>query len=76
MVAPGRLITNAHLIRRDEPTITLGDGRRADARVLGADPDADVAVLEADTGDVAPVVWDPESSASAGAIGTPVVALF
>jgi serine protease Do len=75
VVAPGRLITNAHLLRRDETTLTFGDGRQTKARVLGSDADADVAVLEADTGDATPVRWEPEAVAGAAAIGTPVVAL-
>lgn len=73
VVAPGRVLTVAHALRGAEPTLTLGDGRRVIGRVLAADPDRDVAVLEADTGDIRPVEWRPEDADLA--IGRPVIAL-
>jgi S1-C subfamily serine protease len=73
VVAEGRLVTSAHNVPGDEATISFSDGRSAPARVLGLDPKLDVAVLSADTGDIAPVAWTPEETAAA--IGTAVVAL-
>jgi serine protease Do len=53
--------------------VTFADGRRETARVVGTDPDADLAVLEVDTGDVEPVAWAGDDAAPG--IGTAVVAL-
>ena len=71
VVAPGHVVTSAHNLRRDEVGVTFADGREARGRVVGADSDADVAVLEVETGDARPLAW----GATAGAIGTPVFAL-
>ncbi len=73
VVAPGRVLTVAHALRGEETTVTLA-GRRADARVLGTALDRDLAVLEADTGDLPPVALAPADAATPG-IGVPVVAL-
>jgi serine protease Do len=73
VIAPGRVLTNAHNLRHDETTVTFADGRRASARVAGTDPDIDLAVLEVDTADVTPVEW-PEGSGEIP-IGRAVVAL-
>ena len=57
VVASGRVLTNAHNLWRgaeEGVTVTFADGRTAEAKPLGIDADADVAVLEVDTGD-APV---------------------
>src|SRR4051812_28099790 len=71
VVAPNRVATVAHAVRGDETTVTFADGRTAEARVAGVDPDADLAVLEVDTGDVAAVEVAPE----APGLGAPVLAL-
>lgn len=73
VVGDGRVLTSAHSVRGEETTVTFGAGRQAAARVVGTDPDRDVAVLATDTGDAAPIDWEPE--AQRVAIGTPVVAL-
>jgi serine protease Do len=59
VVAPGRVLTNAHNLRHghDEVTVTFADGRRATGKVAGSDPDLDVAVLDVDTGEVEPIEW-------------------
>jgi len=57
VVAPGKVLTNAHNLRHDEVTITFLDGRRESGRVAGSDPDLDVAVIDVETGEVAPVQW-------------------
>ena len=72
VVADGRVLTNAHNLRRDETTVRFADGRSERGRVAGADTEGDLAVIEVDTGDVPAVEWgDPE----AAVIGTPVFAL-
>src|ERR1700737_2878967 len=57
VIAPGRVLTNAHNLRHDEVTVTFADGSRASGRVAGADPDIDIAVVDVDTGEVAPIEW-------------------
>jgi serine protease DegQ len=57
IVSPeGYLLTNNHVIEgADDIEVTLGDGRNAHARTVGADPDSDVAVLKIDL-DKLPVI--------------------
>jgi serine protease Do len=74
VVAPGIVVTNAHVLRGEEVAVTLGGAEAVHGRVAGADLDLDLAVIAADTGDIEPVAWEPEAVAEAG-IGTPVVAL-
>jgi serine protease Do len=57
VVAPGRVLTNAHNLRHDEVTVTFADGRQAAATVAGSDGDLDIAVLDVDTGEIEPVEW-------------------
>jgi len=73
VIAPGRVLTNAHNLRHDEVSVTFGDGRRESGRVAGSDPDLDVAVIEVDTGEVEPIEW-PSDAAQPG-IGQAVLAL-
>src|SRR5512132_760019 len=73
VVEGGRVVTNAHNLRSDEATVTFSDGRRETARVVGTDPDADLALLEVDTGEVEPVAWGGDDAAPG--IGAAVVAL-
>jgi len=73
VVAPGRVLTVAHALpRRHEAVVTFADGREVEARVLAADPDAELAVLEADTGDIAAL---GAGAAEHPGLGAPVVAL-
>ena len=72
VVAPGQVLTVAHVLRGDEVAVTFHDGRTADGRVAGSDRDLDVAVVSVDTGDIAPVAWEPGDAPLAGA---PVLAL-
>ena len=57
VVAPGRVLTNAHNTRGDDLAVRFADGREARARRLGTDVDGDLAVLEVDTGEIAPLEW-------------------
>ena len=70
VVAPGQVLTVAHVLRGDEVAVTVG-GEVVEGRVLGADPDLNVAVLAVDTGEVEPVAW----AAEAPHAGAPVFAL-
>ena len=72
VVAPGRVLTNAHNLRRDEVTVTFADGRSEIGRPAGVDVDGDVAIVEVDTGDAPAIEWNGGSSVG---IGTPVFAL-
>src|SRR4051812_48442997 len=76
VVAPGQVLTNAHVLRGDEVAVTLG-GQTVHGRVAGADADMDLAVIAVDTGDVEPVEWDPAHSDAVDglALGAPVLAL-
>src|SRR3954468_22675844 len=74
VIGEGRVLTAAHVLRGDDVTVTFGDGRTAAGRVLGADADLDVAVVEVDTGGISAVDWDPEV-VSALSAGAPVLAL-
>jgi serine protease Do len=74
VVGPDRLLTVAHALReRDRATVRFPGGRIEDGRVTGIDLDADLAVLEADTGDAPAVPLAPEDAAPE--IGDIVVAL-
>lgn len=73
VVAPGRVVTNAHNLRSVEVTVAFEDGHREQGKVAGVDSDLDLAVVEVATGDVEPVVWEPGRDAPS--IGTPVIAL-
>ena len=72
VLAQGRVLTNAHNVRGDEVTVTFADGRTAEGHVAGLDVDADVAVLDTDTGDAPALAW---ATGTAAGIGMPVFAL-
>ncbi len=63
VIAPGQVLTNAHNLRHThgEVDVTFDDGRRETGRVVGADADLDIAVINVETGDAEPVEW-PEDS--------------
>src|SRR3954451_18716730 len=74
VVADGRVLTNAHVVRRDETTVQFADGRRERGVVAGVDTDGDLAVIEVDTGDAPVIAWaDPDPEAAP--VGTPIFAL-
>jgi serine protease Do len=72
VLGDGQVLTNAHNIRADQVTVTFADGRTADGRLAGRDIDADLAVIEVDTGGVAALPW---ASEPAPRIGAPVFAV-
>jgi serine protease Do len=59
VIADGRVLTNAHVLRGDEVAVRRPDGEVALGSVAGLDADLDVAVLSADTGGAPAVAWDP-----------------
>jgi serine protease Do len=72
VLGDSQVLTNAHNVRADQVTVTFADGRAVDGRLAGRDVDADLAVIEVDTGGVAALPW---ASEPAPRIGTPVFAL-
>lgn len=72
VITPGRVLTNAHAVRRDDVTVSFGDGRRESGRVLASDDDLDLAVIDVETGDAQPIEW---GNAAEVPIGRAVLAL-
>jgi S1-C subfamily serine protease len=72
VIAPGQVLTVAHVLRGDEVAVTFAGGQVSEGRVVGSDPDIDVAVIAVDTGDAEPIAWEP---GDAPATGAPVFAL-
>jgi serine protease Do len=71
VLGAGRVLTNAHNVRASQVTVTFADGRTAEGNVAGHDIDGDLAVIEADTGQVPALPW----ATGTPAIGMPVFAL-
>ena len=57
VLAPGKVLTNAHNLRGDQVTVTFADGRRIIGNVAGFDGDGDLAVIDVETGDAAALDW-------------------
>ena len=55
VIAPGQVLTVAHVLRGDEVAVAFAGGDVRDGRVLGVDSDLDVAVISVDTGDASAV---------------------
>jgi S1-C subfamily serine protease len=72
VLGEGRVLTNAHNVRGDQVTVTFADGRTAEGTVAGHDIDADLAVIDVDTGDAPALSW---ADGTAPGVGTPVFAL-
>jgi S1-C subfamily serine protease len=69
----GVIVTNNHVVEGASTiTVTLADGRKLDARVLGRDPNADLAVLKIDATGLPAVKI---GSSSALVVGDSVVAI-
>jgi S1-C subfamily serine protease len=72
--AQGRVLTNEHVVRGAETiTVTLADGRELSAKIVGADPNNDVAVLQLE--DAKEVPWVAPGSSSGLFVGEPVIAI-
>ncbi|MDQ3880573.1 MAG: S1C family serine protease [Chloroflexota bacterium] len=73
VVQADKVLTNAHNIRGDAVQVAFSDGRTAEGRVAGIDVDADVAVVDVDTADAAPVEWAADGAVPS--VGSLVFAL-
>ena len=77
IVSPeGYILTNNHVIEgADEIEVVLDDSRRARARVIGADPETDLAVLKIQLDRLPVIVWAAPEAIQVGdqvlAIGNP-----
>ncbi|MGQ0577320.1 MAG: trypsin-like peptidase domain-containing protein [Betaproteobacteria bacterium] len=72
----GYILTNHHVIEAaDEIELALADGRKAPARIVGTDPETDLAVLKVDIADLPAVTFGNPQELSVGdmvlAIGNP-----
>ena len=72
----GYLLTNNHVIDgAEEITVTLPDSRSTRAKVIGSDPDSDLAVLKIDLPRLAAIQWGSSDDLQVGdavlAIGNP-----
>lgn len=69
----GYIVTNSHVIENaDDIRVTLKDGRSFEASLIGADPDADIAVIKIDADNLKSI---PLSSADEVRVGDFVVAI-
>jgi serine protease Do len=66
VIAPGQVLTVAHVLRGDEVAVAFAGGDVRDGRVLGVDSDLDVAVIGVDTGDATAIAWADDAAAVAG----------
>jgi serine protease DegQ len=78
IVSPrGYLLTNHHVVEAsaDDIEIALADGRKARARVVGSDPETDLAVLKLDLADIPSITFGQSDAIRVGdvvlAIGNP-----
>jgi serine protease Do len=70
----GHILTNQHVIAlADRIRVSVGDGREFDAKLIGADPNNDLAVLKAESAGDLP--WIPLSISSDLMVGEPVIAI-
>jgi len=72
--ADRHILTNEHVVARaSRIRVTLADGREFDATLIGADPNNDIAVLRAETGDKLP--WIPLGTSRDLMVGEPLIAI-
>jgi len=72
--AEGHILTNEHVVgRASRIIIRLDDGTEFDARVIGADPNNDIAVLQAETD--ASLPWLPPATSPDLMVGESVIAI-
>jgi Do/DeqQ family serine protease len=76
VASEGYVLTNHHVIQgADDIQLVLSDGRRVAARVRGADPESDLAVLKADAQNLPAITFAPADHLQVGdvvlAIGNP-----
>ena len=74
--ADGYILTNQHVVEAaDEIQVMLHDGRTLPAKIIGTDPETDLAVLKIDTNNLPAITFAPSEQAAIGdvvlAIGDP-----
>lgn len=74
----GLIITNNHVIdKADEITVTLDDAREMPAKLVGGDPDTDIAVLKIAADRLTPIALGESAQAEVGdfvlVVGTPIM---
>ena len=67
VVAENRVLTYAHNVHGDGATCVFADGRHVRGNLLGEDMDGDLAVLEVNTGGIAPLAWGSAALTGVGA---------
>ncbi len=72
----GHILTNSHVIQdADNIIVTLKDGRKLEASVIGADPDADIAIIKIEAKNLSAISMADSSQLRVGdfvvAIGNP-----
>ncbi len=72
----GHIVTNNHVIEgMDEIEVELSDGRKRAARLIGTDPDTDIAVLKIDDKNLVPLPFGNSDAVEVGetvmAVGNP-----
>ncbi|MBM3695087.1 MAG: PDZ domain-containing protein [Actinobacteria bacterium] len=72
VIAPDRVLTNAHNAGPEGVRVTFGDGRVEESEVVGVDADGDLIVLGVPTREAPVVEW---GEGEALGVGSPVVAL-
>jgi serine protease Do len=73
VVAPGRVLTLARNLRREDVSVVFADGRQERGRVLGVDRDLGVALLDVATAEIPVPPWAEDAEPLA--IGASVFAL-
>jgi S1-C subfamily serine protease len=71
IIADGTILTNAHVVRREDVQVRFGDERTAAGTLTGIDAERDLAVISTDTEGVRPIEWADATPA----IGAAVVAV-
>ena len=65
----GYILTNLHVIRdAREITVSLSDGRKVSAQIIGADRETDLAVLKIKADNLTPAQWGDSTDLHAGAL--------
>jgi len=73
----GHILTNNHVVGgADQVMVDLGEGRTLEAKIIGTDPESDVAVIKIDADNLKPVVLGDSEALKVGewvvAIGSPM----
>ncbi len=73
----GYILTNNHVVGgADQVTVDLGEGQSLQAKIIGTDPESDVAVIKIDANNLNPVVLGDSEALKVGewvvAIGSPM----